>query len=190
MDRYMEKMSMPTLAKWTIEDYHQMIDAGILAERRVELIAGEIVEMAPEKPLHRRVTFKLADYLRERLRGRAIIFEAHPITLLDSEPEPDIILAQLPLERYDNRHPYPEDIDLLIEISDTTLKNDLDTKQKIYALAGIREYWVVDIQGGQLKVFRQPEGNRYLSEFNFSQGVIVPMAFPDVEIESERILGN
>jgi Uma2 family endonuclease len=77
---------------------------------------------------------------------------------------------------------------LLIEISDTTLKNNLETKQKIYAFAGIQEYWVVDIQGSQIKVFRQPEGNRYLKEFNFSQGEIVPMAFPDVAIESERIL--
>jgi Uma2 family endonuclease len=183
-------MSTSTLAKWTIEDYHQMINAGILADRRVELIAGEIVEMTPEKPLHRRITFKLADYLRERLRGQAIVFEAHPITLLDSEPEPDITLAQLPLELYDDRHPYPEDIYLLIEISDTTLTKDLDTKKKIYALAGIREYWVVDVQGRQLKVFRQPEGNHYLSEFNLSKGVIIPMAFPNLEIESERIFGN
>lgn len=181
-------MSNLTLAKWTVEDYHQMIDAGILAERRLELIAGKIVEMTPEKPLHRRVTVKLADYLREKLRGRAVIFEAHPITLFDSEPEPDITLVQLPLERYDARHPYPEDIYLLIEISDTTLKNDLETKQKIYAFAGIQEYWVVDIQGSQIKVFRQPEENRYLKEFNFSQGEIVPTAFPDVAIESERIL--
>ena len=65
--------------------------------------------------------------------------------LFDSEPEPDNVIAKLPLERYDNRHPYPKDIELLIEVSDTTLKYDLDTKQKIYALAKIKEYWVIDL---------------------------------------------
>ncbi|EHJ12831.1 hypothetical protein CWATWH0003_2471 [Crocosphaera watsonii WH 0003] len=66
-------MTMPTLVKWTIEDYHNMITAGILSQKRVELIAGEIMKMTPEKPFHRRVTFKLADYFREKLRGKAII---------------------------------------------------------------------------------------------------------------------
>ena len=183
-------MSRLTLAKWTVEEYHRLIEVGILAERQVELIAGEIVEMTPEKPLHRRVTFKLADYLREKLRGRAIIFEAHPITLFNSEPEPDIVIAQLPLELYDERHPYPEDIYLIIEISDTTLSKDLDTKKKIYALAGIVEYWVVDIQGSQVKVFREPQGDSYLQEFNCSRGVIVPEAFPDLRVVTERILSN
>ncbi|WP_083767401.1 Uma2 family endonuclease [Rippkaea orientalis] len=184
-----EIIIMSTLAKWTINNYHQMIDAGILAQRKVELIAGDIVEMTPEKPLHRRVTVKLADYFRDKLRGRGIIFEAHPITLFDSEPEPDIIIAQLPLERYDHRHPYAEDIELLIEVSDTTLKYDLDTKQKIYALAKIKEYWIIDIHGPQLKIFQQPESNRYLTQFNFTQGMISPIAFPDIEIESNKIFG-
>ncbi|MGK7884280.1 MAG: Uma2 family endonuclease [Crocosphaera sp.] len=179
---------MPTLVKWTIEDYHNMITAGILAEKKVELIAGEIIKMTPEKPFHRRVTFKLADYFREKLRGKAIIFEAHPITLFDSEPEPDIIIAKLPLERYDNRHPYPEDIELLIEVSDTTLKYDLDTKQKIYALAKIKEYWVIDLKNSQLIVFQKPENNRYLKQFNLTQGVISPLAFRDIPIDSQTIL--
>ncbi len=160
---------MPTLVKWTIEDYHNMIDGGILAQKKVELIVGEIIEITPEKPFHRRVTFKLADYFREQLRGKAIIFESHPITLLDSEPEPDIIIAKLPLERYDHRHPYPEDIELLIEVSDTTLKYDLDTKQKIYALAKIKEYWIIDIKNSQLIIFQQPENNRYTQQIQLTE---------------------
>ncbi|MDJ0844867.1 Uma2 family endonuclease [Crocosphaera sp.] len=179
---------MPTLVKWTIEDYHNMIDAGILAQKKVELIAGEIVEMTPEKPVHRRVTFKLADYFREKLRGKAIIFEAHPITLFYSEPEPDIIITKLPLERYDTRHPYPEDIDLLIEVSDSTLKYDLETKQKIYALARIKEYWIIDIKNSQLIVFQQPENDCYVKQIKLTKGVISPLAFSNLKIDSQTIL--
>ncbi len=181
-------MIMPTLVKWTIEDYHNMIDAGILAQKKVELMAGKIIEMTPEKPFHRRVTFKIADYFREKLRGKAIIFEAHPITLFDSEPEPDIIIAKLPLERYDNRHPYPEDIELLIEVSDTTLKYDLETKQKIYALAKIKEYWVIDIKNSQVIIFQQPENDHYLKQMKVTKGVISPLAFRDLKINSQTIL--
>ncbi len=180
-------MTMPTLVKWTIEDYHNMITAGILAEKKVELIAGEIIEMTPEKPFHRRVTFKIADYFREKLRGKAIIFEAHPITLFDSEPEPDIIIAKLPLELYDNRHPYPEDIELLIEVSDTTLKYDLETKQKLYALAKIKEYWVIDIKNSQFVIFQQPENNRYLKQIKLTEKVISPLAFPHIKIDSDKV---
>ncbi|MGH2412945.1 MAG: Uma2 family endonuclease, partial [Microcystaceae cyanobacterium] len=86
---------MQTLAKWTVEDYHRMIEAGVLADRRVELIAGEIVEMAPEGPLHKYVTDTSAEYLRSLLQGKAKIYEAHPITLPDSEPEPDIAVVRL-----------------------------------------------------------------------------------------------
>lgn len=81
---------MTTLAKWSIQDYHLMIDSGILNNRRVELLEGEIREMSPESPLHRFVNDQIAEYLRESLRGQAKVFEAHPITLNNSEPEPDL----------------------------------------------------------------------------------------------------
>ena len=106
-----------TLAKWSVEDYHLMIDKGILNDRSVELLEGEIVEMSPEGPLHRFTNDIVAEYFRDLLRGKAKVFEANPITLATSEPEPDIAIVHLPNSNYLTRHPYPENIYWLIEIS-------------------------------------------------------------------------
>ncbi|PSF36828.1 hypothetical protein C7H19_12745 [Aphanothece hegewaldii CCALA 016] len=181
---------MRTLAKWTVEDYHRMIETGILVDRRLELIAGEIVEMTPEGPLHRYVTDTAADYLRSLFFGKAKIFEAHPITLPDSEPEPDIAIVRLPIERYRTRHPIPEDIYWIIEISDSTLTGDLDQKKKIYAGAGILEYWVVNAKSQLLKVFCDPFSEDYRTQTEYTQGIIQSLAFPDISIAVERILGK
>jgi Uma2 family endonuclease len=181
---------MPTLAKWSVEDYHRMIETGILVDRRVELIQGEIVEMTPEGPLHKYVTDTAADYLRALLQGKAKIYEAHPITLPDSEPEPDIAIVRLPAERYRTRHAYPEDIYWLIEIADSTLTGDLEQKKKVYARAGIAEYWVVDVKSERLKVFRQPEAEDYQNQTEYSEGVIYSIAFPNLPIAVEKILGR
>ncbi|GFE71369.1 Uma2 family endonuclease [Chroococcus sp. FPU101] len=154
---------MRTLAKWSVEDYHRMIETGILVDRRLELIAGEILEITPEGPLHRYVTDNAADYLRSLLLGKAKIYEAHPITLLDSEPEPDITIVRLRADHYRTRHPFAEDIYWLVEISDSTLTADLDQKKKVYARAGILENWVVNLKSQSVKVFLQPEGEEYQS---------------------------
>ncbi len=87
---------MATLVKWSVDDYHSMIDSGILNNRSVELIAGEIIEVSPESPLHRFTNDSVAKYLRGLLKDKAKVFESHPITLTDSEPEPDISIVCLP----------------------------------------------------------------------------------------------
>jgi Uma2 family endonuclease len=179
---------LPTLAKWTIEEYHQMIEAGILQNHRVELLAGEIIEMPPEEPLHAFYGEELADYLRYRLAGKALIREAHPITLTNSEPEPDITVVQPPRDNYRNRHPYPEDIFLVIEVSHSTLAKDLEIKRKTYAQAGIPEYWIIDVQNKQLIVFRSPNNGDYLSKQEIKQGNVAMLAFPEVEVTVNRLL--
>ena len=75
----------------------------------------------------------------------------------------------------------------MIEVSDSTLTYDLETKQKIYALAKIKEYWVLDLKNSQVIVFQQPENNRYLKQIKLTKGVISPLAFPDIEIDSQTI---
>jgi Uma2 family endonuclease len=81
---------MTTLAKWSVADYHRMIAAGILCDRRVELLAGDIIQMSPEGLLHASRIKKVANYLRSLLNSLALVSEAHPITLQQSEPELDI----------------------------------------------------------------------------------------------------
>jgi Uma2 family endonuclease len=150
---------MKTLAKWSVDDYHRMIEVGILRDRRVELLAGEIVEMSPETPIHYNTAKRGARYLEELLAGRADVRFNGPITLLSSEPEPDIAIVRLPESTYNNRHPEPEDIFWVIEVAKTSLKKDLDLK-------GYRTNF-----------------------FAFLQGEVIPLAFPDVRILIERLLG-
>ena len=179
---------MSALVKWSIDDYHLMIESGVLNNRSVELLEGEIVEVSPESPLHRFTNDSIAEYLRQLLPGLAKVFEAHPITLDNSahsrasEPEPDISVVRLPNTNYLNRHPYPEDIYWVIEISNTTLEDDLNQKKRIYAQANVNEYWVVDLKNTQLIVFREPLGGNYQSKATFKDGAIAPVAFPNIKV--------
>lgn len=177
-----------TPAKWSVSDYHLMIEAGILSDRRVELIDGEIWEMSPEGPLHRFISDSAAQYLRELLKGLAKVFEAHPITLANSEPEPDVAIVRLPDTTYLTRHPQPNDIYWLIEIADRTLAIDLGRKKKAYALAGINEYWVINLQAKKMKLFRSPVGDNYTDEREVSQGTVTPLAFSSLAVSVERLI--
>lgn len=174
---------MDTLVKWTVNDYHLMIEAGILKDRHVELLAGEIHEMAPEGPPHTYYGGSMADFFRGCLNNRALVREARPITLADnSEPEPDIALVRGTWLNYRLRHPSPEEVFLLVEISQSTLASYLDIKKAVYAAAGIPEYWVVDLVNSLLIVFRNLRASNYLSRQELNNGDISPLMFPDIKI--------
>ena len=175
-------------AKWSLEDYHQMIATGILADRSVELINGEIVEMSPEGVPHSFYCRGTAKYLRSILGERAEISEAHPITLPNnSEPEPDIAILRTPDTRYQTHHPLPDDIFWLIEVSNATLAKDLGVKKDLYARSGIPEYWVMNLQTFALTVFRDLTAEGYQSETSISSSTISALAFPEISIEISRL---
>jgi Uma2 family endonuclease len=175
-------------AKWSIEEYHQLIATGVLAERRVELLQGLIIDMTPEGVSHAANASRTTKYLARLLLDRAEIRDGHPITLPNnSEPEPDIAIVRCPDTIYDEHHPYPEDIFWLIEYSDSTLSKDLGAKRDVYAAAGIQEYWVVNLQESCLIVFRNLMGDRYQEELRLDSGSIDPVAFPDLLIDVRRL---
>ena len=178
-----------TTTHWSIEDYHRMIDSGLLAGRQVELIDGQVFDMTPERPIHR-VTYRRAvKYLEGLLENRAVVFATAPITLSDnSEPQPDICIAAPPESRYDQRHPDPGDIYWLIEVSNSTLSYDLGEKAQLYARNNIQEYWVIDIPQTQLWVHRQPQDGQYQSVVQGLTGTIRPLALPEVAVVVERLL--
>ncbi len=179
------------LAKWTINDYHHMIESGILDDRRVELLKGEIIEMAPEKEPHAYCSSEAGEYLAELLGERAKIRYSKPITLPDhSEPEPDIAIVERLGREYLSHHPYPENVFWLIEYSNSSLSKDLEIKSKIYAEVGIREYWVVNLKRSWLIVFRDPQDGEYLSRTTLTTGIIQPLAFPEIEILIDRIING
>ncbi|MBV9388158.1 MAG: Uma2 family endonuclease [Chroococcidiopsidaceae cyanobacterium CP_BM_ER_R8_30] len=181
---------MTSSTKWTLEDYHRMIEVNLLEGRHVELLNGEILEMPPEGPEHAQQSTDTADYLRELLGNRALVRDAKPITIPDSgsEPEPDLAIVQPLRTLYRTRHPYPENIFWLIEYANTSLSKDLDAKRKAYAAAMIQEYWVVDLKHRQLNLFREPIDGNYALELSVTTGEIRPMAFPDIVVSVQRLL--
>ena len=179
---------MKSLYKWSVAEYHQMIDTGLLEGKPVQLLEGEIIEMSPEGPLHTSTNYSVAEYLRELLRGKAVIREAHPVTLDNSEPEPDIAIVASPYTNYLTRHPSPQDIYWLIEVSNRTLKTDLEEKTITYARNGICEYWVIDLPHKKLWVFNQLQRATYQNCAELTTGTINPVAFPNVDVEINKLL--
>ncbi|MGP1384572.1 MAG: Uma2 family endonuclease [Thainema sp.] len=173
-----------TTAKWTLDDYHRMIEAGILEGRQVELLNGEIVEMPPEGEPHAYYSHTTAKYLERLLGDRVAIRQGNPITIpeVQSELEPDIAVVQ-PLGReYLQHHPYPQNVFWLIEFADSSLNKDLEPKANVYAAANIPEYWVVNLRKMELIVFREPHNGSYQSQNAHTQGMLSPLAFPDIAI--------
>ncbi len=180
-------MSIVT-AKWSLQDYHQMIDTGILDDRKVELLRGEIIEMSPEGVAHSSYCRETGKYLRRLLVDRADISEAHPIVLPNnSEPEPDLAIVRISPTLYRDRHPQVSDIFWLIEVSNSTLAKDLGMKKDIYADAGILEYWVMDLQAFVLIIFRDLTTDGYQSETRLHSGTISPLEFPDLSIDVQQL---
>ncbi|NJO63911.1 MAG: Uma2 family endonuclease [Richelia sp. RM2_1_2] len=178
-----------TTAKWTLDDYHRMIEVGILSGRQVELLNGEIVQMPPEGPEHAQLSTDAADYLRSLLGEKALIRDAKPLTIpeTNSEPEPDLAIVQPLRQIYRTRHPYPENIFWVIEYANTSLSKDLDTKRKVYACASIKEYWVVDLKNRLVKVFRNPVDGDYLEEITLTSGEITPIAFEEIKVSVKKL---
>lgn len=177
-----------TTYKWSIEEWHDLVESGVLAGKRVELLEGEIIEVSPEEIPHRNTNHKVVKYLRELLNGVAEVYESHPITLDNSEPEPDVAIVRLPESIYDIHHPYPQDVYWLIEISNRTLDRDLEQKATTYARNGIGEYWVIDLQNNKLIVHTQPQSDRYSQIVEYKTGTISPLAFTQITIPLNRLL--
>lgn len=178
---------MTTTYKWTLEQWHQLIETGVLAELNIELLEGEIIEMSPEGVPHSFCNQSLAEYLRTLLEGQAIVNERYPITLDNSEPQPDIAIVELPREIYSQHHPYAENIYWLIEISNSTLVFDRTNKAATYARNGIEEYWIVDLVNRKLIVHTLPDERSYQQIAEYQRGTIYPQAFPQLAIAIAKI---
>jgi Uma2 family endonuclease len=146
-----------------VADYDRMGEVGLFSpSERVELIEGEIVDMAPIGCEHAGTVNYLTGLLGAALAGRAIVATQNPVVLgLHSEPQPDIALLCPRADFYRGSHPRPEDVLLVVEVADTTLRYDREIKVPLYARHGIPEVWIVDLQGRALNVFREPATEGY-----------------------------
>ncbi len=147
----------------TVEQFHHMGEAGIFHEDdRVELIEGEIIDMPPLGTQHTSVVKRLNSIFSLQAGMKAIISVQDPIHLeSDSEPQPDIALLRYREDFYRHAHPKPEDIILLVEVADTSLRYDKEVKLPLYARHGIPEVWIVDLEHQRLEIYRHPAGESY-----------------------------
>jgi hypothetical protein len=145
--------------RFTVDEYHQMIQKGILHEdTRVELLDGWIVPKMPRNPPHD-VTIDVAqEVLRGVLPAAWRLRVQSAITTDTSEPEPDFAIVPGPPERYLSHHPKPQDIALVIEVSDSTLTQDREEKGKIYAQGRIPIYWIINLVQRQVEAYSRPSG--------------------------------
>ncbi len=175
----------------TIDDYYKMAEVGIIPrDARVELINGKIRYMSPINSPHAYVTSECYDTLAEQLRGKAVIRCQFPILIPDgSSPEPDLAVVKLPKQTYKKRHPKPEDVYLLIEIAESSIEFDTGEKLQMYALAGIPEYWVIDLNDYKIHVYRQPDGDKYLFKEIIDDNGIATCETIDFQLNAKDIFG-
>jgi Uma2 family endonuclease len=174
--------------KWSIEEWHKLVNSGLLEGKAVELLEGEIIEVSPEGVEHSYTNNSVVKYLRSILTNLADVRESHPITLDNSEPEPDVAVVRLPETIYRHHHPYPQDIYWLIEISNRTLKKDLEQKIITYARNGIPEYWVIDLVNKKLITHTKVQGNSYAKITEYTTGTVLSLAFPEMAISLDKLL--
>ena len=158
--------------KFTVEEYQQMIESGILAEdERVELIRGEIIEMTPIGRRHAAGVNKLVRLFSQVIGDRAILSPQNPVELDDnSAPQPDIALLHPRSDFYEAGHPQPQDIFLLVEVADSTVETDREVKIPLYAESGIVEAWLVDLNAQCIEVYRNPTPTDYQIKQKYYRG--------------------
>jgi len=176
--------------RFTREEYSQMAEVGILKPTdRVELIRGEIVEMSPIGRRHQAFVDNLAQLLIMRVAGRAIVSVQNPLVLAeDTELEPDLKIIRRRSVPYKELEAHADDVLLVIEVAESSLSYDRSTKQKLYAEAGISEYWVVDCAAESVEVHRTPQAGSYRDVSRLT-GVapVNPLAFPDIRVTLTEI---
>jgi Uma2 family endonuclease len=175
----------PTRRRWTVAEYHRMGEVGLLSEdERVELIEGDIVEMSPIGSQHAgRVNF-LVGVLAHRLFGKAVVAPQNPVVLgTHSEPEPDIAVLRWRDDFYEQDHPGPDDVLLIVEVSESTVRFDRRVKAPLYARHGIPEYWLVDLPARCLEIYREPQDGQYRQVTEHRTGTVSPLALPEVVID-------
>ena len=182
-----------TRRRFTLAEYHRMGEVGILRpDDRVELIDGEIIEMAPIGTLHAATVTRICEFFVRRLGDRATIRSQNPLLIPDheSEPEPDVMLLTRRADFYARAHPVPADVRLLIEVADSSLRYDRLTKFPLYARAGVAEAWLVDVEHRRVELHRRPAERGYaeISRPETGDG-FASLAFPDIEVTGADMLG-
>lgn len=191
----MRSVTHPQVHVWTRHEYHRMAELGFFEGRRVELIEGQVIDMAAMKSPHA-VAVDLVDEALQVVFGAGYyIRQQKPFVISDiSEPEPDVAVVRGTIRDYVKAHPTAAT--LIVEVADTSVSDDRTVKGSLYAKAGIADYWIVNLVNRQLEIYRQPieddeaaYGWRYSQVTTYQLGqVVAPLAVPDRWIAVEDLL--
>jgi Uma2 family endonuclease len=184
-------MFVQTKHRFSVKEYYRMAETGVLRpDARVELLNGEIIDMSPIGPFHGSITKYLNRFFSSAAKSRWLMAVQDPVRLDDqSEPQPDLMLLKPVPDFYRQRHPQPEDVFLLIEVSDTTLAADQVEKLPAYGRAGVAEVWIVNLNNMTVEAYREPHFTGYGSKTLLRAGdTIAPLAFPDAALDVAELL--
>ena len=175
--------------RWTVKAYHQLAGYIFDEDTRVELIEGTIYDRAPIGSLHAALVTHLVRLFDRAVGEAAVVSVQNPVVLGEhSEPEPDIMLLRPKADFYAAAHPRPADVLLIVEISDSSLRYDRETKVPLYARHGIPEVWLIDVESQRLSVYHTPGQQGYLYGYYPEQlGSITPQQLPEIELDLSKL---
>lgn len=183
-------MTVAILRKqFTVSDYARMREAGILAEDdRIELIAGEVRQMGPIGPMHAALVKRLNTLLSRAVDETMIVSVQDPIQLDDqSEPQPDLAILHYRDDFYAQAHPVADDVQLVIEVADSSVEYDREEKLPRYAAANIAEAWLIDLSADRVEQYSQPRNGLYRLKQIVERGeVLQSHSVPTISIPTDR----
>jgi Uma2 family endonuclease len=190
MSRMSAALHHPQRHPITVEEYLRMGEGNVFApDARLELIEGEIIEMAPIGSPHAGTVAILGQLLVRAAGDAGVVWVQNPVRIGDrSMPQPDVVLLKPRADMYTRSHPLPAEVLLLIEVSDSTLRFDVATKVPLYARAGVVEAWVVDLEASVVRVYRDPEATGYRAGFTVSgEDRVTALAMPRVSVRVSEL---
>jgi Uma2 family endonuclease len=171
--------------RFSVEQYRRMIEAGVFVNARCELIEGLVVQKATHNPPHAGSISAIQLRISRHLSEEWVLRIQSSISLPQSQPEPDLVVATGPAERYFRQHPHPRDIALIVEVAESSLAQDRIEKKRIYASARLPVYWIVNLIAGQVEVYTGPRAGRspeYRQREDFLRGDSVPVVLDGKEL--------
>jgi Uma2 family endonuclease len=183
---------IPPRKRWTRAECGLLESSGIWEQQKLELIQGELISKMGQNPPHVILLNRMMQWLVETF-GWGRVYQDAPIDVAPednptNEPVPDIFVRKRPPVDMRTPNPQPSELDLVVEVSDSSLRFDMTVKARLYARAGIVEYWVLDVSGQRLIVHREPTltGYRSVIAYNESERV-APLASPQHELEIAKL---
>ena len=182
------------LERWhfNVDQYYRLAEVGVLQpDDRVELIEGEIIRMPPIGSPHAARVKRISYVLRSVFERRAIVSVQDPVRLDDfSEPVPDVAILKPREDFYAAHHPTPEDVLLIVEVSDSTILTDRNVKVPLYARNGIPEIWLVNLPKQVIEVYSEPAEGKYQKAVTFNPGeVLTSPTLANLSLRVEEIIG-